>query len=71
MPILLEVQSILITRNLHAALNDLRYKDRERILWADALCINQSDLVERTHQVSLMSSVYGRAALVIVWLGEA
>jgi Heterokaryon incompatibility protein (HET) len=70
-PTLLKGQSVLITKNLHSALSDLRYKDQERILLADALCINQSDLAERTHQVSLMSSVYGRAAMVVIWLGDA
>jgi hypothetical protein len=69
MAILLEGQSVLITKNLHSALSDLRYKDKEHTLWTDALCINQSDLAERTHQVSLMSSVYGRAAIVVIWLG--
>jgi hypothetical protein len=71
MPIFLEGQSFLITKNLYSALSHLRYKDRVRILWAGALCINQSDLRERTHQVGLMTSIYSRATLVVVWLGEA
>jgi Heterokaryon incompatibility protein (HET) len=71
MPITLEGKEILITKNLHSALTHLRYNDRERILWADALCINQSDMVERTHQVSLMSSIYSRANLVVAYMGDA
>ncbi|KAH8786679.1 heterokaryon incompatibility protein-domain-containing protein [Hyaloscypha finlandica] len=70
-PIGLEGKEVLITKNLHSALSHLRYKDRERILWADALCINQSDMVERTHQVSLMSSIFSRANLVVAYLGDA
>jgi hypothetical protein len=70
-PIGLEGKEVLITKNLHSALSHLRYNDRERILWADALCINQSDMVERTHQVSLMSSIYSRANLVVAYLGDA
>ena len=59
-----------ITENLSAALFHLRLADRTRILWADAICINQQDLVERSHQVTLMRDTFERAENVIVWLGE-
>lgn len=39
-------------------------------VWVDALCINQNDLVERSHQVKLMSQLYGQASKTFVWLGE-
>ncbi|TVY48619.1 Heterokaryon incompatibility protein 6,OR allele [Lachnellula cervina] len=60
-----------ITSNLHLALKYLRFEHEERTLWVDALCINQADLKERTHQVSRMKSIYGQASQVVVWLGEA
>lgn len=65
-----EGRSVPITANLHSALRHLRLQDQERILWVDALCINQSDLRERMHQVSRMSYIYGQASQVVVWLGE-
>jgi hypothetical protein len=65
-----EGSSSSITANLYTALKHLRLQDRERILWVDALCINQADLSERMHQVSRMSSIYGQASQVVVWLGE-
>ncbi|KAK0713942.1 heterokaryon incompatibility protein-domain-containing protein [Lasiosphaeria miniovina] len=40
-------------------------------IWADAICINQSDLAEKSSQVALMSSIYSSAARVVGWLGEA
>ena len=40
------------------------------MLWADALCINQNDVQERSDQVRKMGSVYKGAAEVIGWLGE-
>jgi hypothetical protein len=40
-------------------------------LWIDALCIDQLDDHERTHQVGIMSEIFGRADLVISWLGPA
>lgn len=38
-------------------------------IWVDALCIDQSNLPERSHQVQLMSEIYKDASKVIVWLG--
>lgn len=40
-------------------------------LWIDAICINQENPAERTHQVRLMASIYGKASLAIIWLGPA
>lgn len=59
-----------ITTNLHSALKHLRLHDKERAIWADALCINQDIDDEKTQQVSRMNLVYSKAAQVVVWLGE-
>ncbi|CAN9130746.1 unnamed protein product [Alternaria alternata] len=39
-------------------------------LWIDALCIRQSDVRERNHQVRMMESIYKDAQLVLIWLGK-
>jgi hypothetical protein len=39
------------------------------LLWADAICINQSDINERNTQVKLMGEIYRTATRVHVWLG--
>lgn len=39
-------------------------------LWVDALCIDQSDLTERSHQVTIMHTIYRRSTHLLVWLGE-
>jgi Heterokaryon incompatibility protein (HET) len=59
------------TQNLALALRHLRHEDRDRILWIDALCINQSDLLEKNEQVCHMKDIFspGGARQVIVWLG--
>jgi hypothetical protein len=44
--------------------------DSERLIWADALCINQEDITERNAQVRMMGDIYGRATNTIIWLGE-
>ena len=39
------------------------------LLWVDQICINQSDPVERSHQVVLMREVYHNAFQTLIWLG--
>ncbi len=60
-----------VTSNLHTALSHLRDRLFERIVWVDAICINQQDEVEKGHQVQSMARVYANATSVVVWLGEA
>lgn len=62
---------IMVTQNLKAALLRFKLKDRSRIVWADAICINQNDNVEKGSQVKLMKGIYGNATRVCVWLGYA
>jgi hypothetical protein len=59
-----------VTVNLHAALSRLRDHPFERIIWVDAICINQENPEEREQQVQLMAKIYSKAHHVIVWLGE-
>lgn len=63
------LRSLAVTQNCHEALQNLRHPDKARTVWVDAICINQKDLRERARQVSIMRSVYGKAARVFVWLG--
>ena len=60
-----------ITANLHIALRFLRMKSEARLLWVDAICINQYDLQEKNHQVRMMWNIYHNAARVLVWLGRS
>lgn len=58
------------TSSLYTALLRLRLADDARTIWADAICINQEDLDERAHQVTLMGRIYSQAESVVVWLGS-
>ena len=58
-----------IHASLESALRSLRLPEESRRLWADAICINQDDKVERSQQVKVMTDVYKQASRVIVWLG--
>ncbi|KAK7409526.1 hypothetical protein QQX98_008310 [Neonectria punicea] len=55
--------------NLHLALHHLRDGDRPRVLWADALCINQRDVGEKNQQVPMMGDIYQKATRAVIWLG--
>jgi hypothetical protein len=70
-PIILNGSRTMITHNLSVALRHLRYTQSCRVLWIDAVCINQKDIDERNHQVFMMNRVYSVAKQVLVWLGEA
>ncbi|KLU86253.1 hypothetical protein MAPG_05269 [Magnaporthiopsis poae ATCC 64411] len=61
---------IQLTLSLSLALRALRDKGAVSIpLWADAVCINQSDAREKALQVRAMRDVFGRAERVVAWLG--
>ena len=60
-----------VTKNAYLALRDLRYREKDRILWIDALCIDQNNDKDRGEQVQQMGSIYSKAERVIIWLGEA
>lgn len=66
-------KSVAITQNLEEALKKLHpyLKKEALLLWADLICINQADVLERSHQIRLMNAIYRCAERVGVWLGEA
>jgi hypothetical protein len=68
-PISVESQELRVTKNLDTVLRFLRYADRVRTVWIDAICINQTDIPERNAQVPLMGDIYGRARRTTCWLG--
>ncbi|KAH8896971.1 HET-domain-containing protein [Thozetella sp. PMI_491] len=59
-----------VTRTLYRALNRLVLKDHLRIVWVDAICINQADLAERSQQVNHMRHIYQNATSVAAFLGD-
>ncbi|KIL93116.1 aspartate cytoplasmic [Fusarium avenaceum] len=56
-------------RNLATALEFLRYEEETRVLWVDAICINQDDEHEKAAQVLRMWSIYRDCSRVVIWLG--
>lgn len=73
-----------VTRNLCDALRALRKYHRaagdpgsglasslSRVLWIDAICINQANAAEKGPQVAMMGSIFQSASRVLAWLGPA
>jgi len=60
-----------VGQNLHAFLGSARKKPHlcSGWLWIDALCIDQSNKLERNHQVQQMGHIFSHAVKVISWLG--
>jgi len=52
------------------ALRRMRHATKDRVLWIDAVCINQIDDVERSEQVAIMAKIYANTTTNLVWLGE-
>ncbi|KAI1102797.1 heterokaryon incompatibility protein-domain-containing protein [Jackrogersella minutella] len=64
-------QNIRLTPSLSEALRQLRRWRKRRILWVDAICMNQWDGDEMSERIPLMLEVYTKCKSVLLWLGLA
>ncbi|KAK8091899.1 hypothetical protein PG997_002260 [Apiospora hydei] len=58
------------TRNLAEFLRCLRLPNAERVVWADAICIDQTSVAEKSHQIGLMARIYRQASKAAIWFGH-
>ncbi|KAJ3578017.1 hypothetical protein NPX13_g2549 [Xylaria arbuscula] len=70
-PIIVDEQPFQATVNLEAALRAVRDTRKVRVLWVDAICINQDDIDEKNVQVGKMHLVFSRARRVLAWMGPS
>ncbi|KAI0186890.1 heterokaryon incompatibility protein-domain-containing protein [Xylaria flabelliformis] len=72
-PICCNDKELLVTPDLYSALRRLRRRFSSRVLWIDAICIDQREngqsTQERKIQVEMMGEIYREARTVLVWLG--
>ncbi|KAH7260400.1 heterokaryon incompatibility protein-domain-containing protein [Fusarium solani] len=61
---------LLQTRNCCAMLRYLRPSRGIRMVWVDAICINQEDMQERGDQIAKMGQLFTRCFQVFLWLGD-
>ncbi|KAH8900489.1 HET-domain-containing protein, partial [Thozetella sp. PMI_491] len=59
-----------IGENLAAALRRLRLPTDSRSVWADAICIDQTNTPEKNTQVQMMGEIYRKAKRTVAWFGE-
>jgi hypothetical protein len=67
--ICLEGEVVNITASLDAALRNVRSISRPHRIWADALCIDQSNMVKRGSQVAKMGQIHSMALNRVIYLG--
>jgi hypothetical protein len=63
-------QRLYVTQNLYTVLLHLRDHLCSQPIWVDAICINQSDELEKSSQVKRMRDIFAKASKVIAWIGE-
>ncbi|KAI2469715.1 heterokaryon incompatibility protein-domain-containing protein [Annulohypoxylon bovei var. microspora] len=67
----LDDHNIEVTDNLWLAMRRLRKPSTPRVVWIDAICINQDDNDEKSHQVGMMGDIYRGCTNCVIWLGES
>ncbi|KAK0634577.1 heterokaryon incompatibility protein-domain-containing protein [Bombardia bombarda] len=70
-PVQVDDGTLQIGKNLRSALLNLRLTNATRVIWTDAICINQQDIDERVRQVAIMGNIYRAASRTVVWLGDS
>ncbi|KAH9204192.1 heterokaryon incompatibility protein-domain-containing protein, partial [Leptodontidium sp. 2 PMI_412] len=63
-------QQLPVSRRLEVALRNMRYPNTPRILWADAICINQTHNTEKENQVQLIRTIFSNAQRTLIFLGD-
>ncbi|KAI1758563.1 HET-domain-containing protein [Hypoxylon sp. FL1150] len=69
-PISVDGQHFEVAENLYLALRRLRRAASPRVMWIDAICINQKDDKEKSTQVGMMGRIYSNCQKAVLWLGE-
>lgn len=69
--ILVDGLPMLITRNCESALRRVRLPSEPRVVWVDAICIDQRNVEEVNQQVGMMGDIYRKTQQTLIWLGES
>lgn len=63
------LSTLKVTANVDSMLRHFRKVRKDRNLWVDAICLNQTDADEKSIQVRKMGEIFADAAKVHIWLG--
>lgn len=61
---------VLVSSNAVAALRRMRRRDSVRYLCIDSVCIDRDNIIERSHQVAIMTEIYSKSSGNLIYLGE-
>jgi hypothetical protein len=67
--ILVDGEPLIVRENLWQFLDQMRKVRYKKKIWIDAICINQQNNGEKSHQVAMMGEIYSKATRVEIWLG--
>ncbi|TPX13813.1 uncharacterized protein E0L32_005757 [Thyridium curvatum] len=62
-------QEMKVRKNCDYVLRQARWCGGSRFFWVDAICINQADMDEKSHQVAMMGSIFTKAQSVMACVG--
>ncbi|KAH6673674.1 heterokaryon incompatibility, partial [Halenospora varia] len=65
-----DAEEKIITSSLRDALIRFRHPRDGRMLWVDALCIDQLDDDDKGRQILRMGGIYQDVSAVLIWLGN-
>lgn len=65
----IDEEPLVVRQNCEYVLRQASELGRCRYHWVDAICINQDDNSEKSHQVQMMGSIFGRASCVLACVG--
>jgi hypothetical protein len=66
----INLKSMIVRQNCEGALRQAHAAGPWAYFWVDAICINQEDNAEKSHQVAIMASFYRQAIRVLVCVGQ-
>ncbi|KAF1919413.1 heterokaryon incompatibility, partial [Ampelomyces quisqualis] len=68
--IILDDRLVHVPKSPVAALRRMQLSDQPRILWIDAICINQPSESKKSERMAFMATIYISATRNLVHLGE-
>ena len=67
----IQEQAILVPVSSADVCRRVRSERDVRVIWIDAICIDQTNIEERSQQVALIRAIYSRATVNLIYLGNS
>lgn len=67
-PILVNGYTLNVHENVWSFLNQARSSHYSTEIWIDAVCVDQEDLLDKTHHAKMIGQIYSHAYKIIAWM---